>query len=340
MTNRPEILFPLHISLTSLDGIGPGIERKMRGLSIEKPLDLLLTLPISGIKRELVDTVFMYPSGRYVVVEVTIVRHQPGRSKQTAYKVIVQDKEVSFNLVFFHARKDHLNKVLPVGEKRIISGKLELFDGIQQIVHPEYIIQPSEKIKIERFQAIYPLTAGITQKIMRKSLHSALQLLPELEEWIDPSLKKSRSWPDWSKALKLVHEPTSEEAVAPTYPARERLSYDELYAHQLTLAIARVNNRKKVGRKTVGTGDLVASALDELDFKLTKSISNYLSYRYGIREIQDGNSKSVIDYKIMMQRDRWKVTLNMNNIFDSKYYETNLVQMPGRNITVGLNIEI
>ena len=76
------------------------------------------------------------------------------------------------------------------------------------------------------------------------------------------------------------------------------------------------------------------------DFKLTKSISNYLSYRYGIREIQDGNSKSVIDYKIMMQRDRWKVTLNMNNIFDSKYYETNLVQMPGRNITVGLNIEI
>ena len=271
MTNRPEILFPLHKSLTSLEGIGPGIERKMRGLLIEKPIDLLLTLPISGIKRELVDTVFMYPSGKYVVVEVTILKHQPGRSKQTAYKVIVQDKEVSFNLVFFHARKDHLNKVLPVGEKRIISGKLELFDGIQQIVHPEYIIQPSEKTKIERFQAIYPLTAGITQKIMRKSLHSALQLLPELEEWIDPSLKKSRSWPDWSQALKLVHEPTSQDAVAPSYPARERLSYDELYAHQLTLAIARVNNRKKVGRKTVGTGDLVASAVDKLDFKLTKS---------------------------------------------------------------------
>ena len=76
------------------------------------------------------------------------------------------------------------------------------------------------------------------------------------------------------------------------------------------------------------------------DFKLTKSISNYLSYRYGIREIPDENNRSVIDYKIMMERDRWKVTLNLNNIFDSKYYETNLVQMPGKNITVGLNIEI
>ena len=86
----------------------------------------------------------MYPSGRYVVVEVTI-QTSAGAIKQTAYKVIVQDKEVSFNLVFFHARKDHLNKVLPVGEKRIISGKLELFDGIQQIVHPEYIIQPQKR---------------------------------------------------------------------------------------------------------------------------------------------------------------------------------------------------
>ena len=76
------------------------------------------------------------------------------------------------------------------------------------------------------------------------------------------------------------------------------------------------------------------------DFKLTKSISNYLSYRYGVREIQDGYNKSVIDYKIMMHKDRWKVTLNLNNIFDSKYYETNLVQMPGRNITLGLNIKI
>ena len=87
------------------------------------------------------------------------------------------------------------------------------------------------KAKIKSFQAIYPLTAGITQKIMRRSVNSALCLLPELDEWIDPSLKKSRSWPEWKLALKLVHDPSSYEAVAPSFPARERLSYDELYAH-------------------------------------------------------------------------------------------------------------
>ena len=271
MTSRPEILFPLHRSLTTLEGIGPSIEKKMKGLLIDKPVDLLFTLPISFIKRKLVETVFMCPSGQYVIVEVSILKHQPGRTKQSAYKVIVQDKEVSFNLLFFHARKDYLNKILPIGEKRIISGKLELFDGFQQIVHPDYIIQMSEKAQIKSFQAIYPLTAGITKKIMRRSVNSVFQLLPDLEEWIDPSLKESRSWPGWNLALKLVHDPTSHEAFETSFPARERLSYDELYAHQLTLAIARLNNRKKAGRPTLGTGDLEASVLTELGFDLTKS---------------------------------------------------------------------
>ena len=159
-----------------------------------------------------------------------------------------------------------MNKILPIGEKRIISGKLELFDGIQQIVHPDYIIQISEKAQIKCFQAIYPLTAGITQKIMRRSLSSVFHLLPDLEEWIDPSLKESQSWPDWDLALKLVHDPTSHKAFETGFPARERLSYDELYAHQLTLAIARLNNRKKAGRQTLGTGDLEASVLTAVSY--------------------------------------------------------------------------
>ena len=137
---------------------------------------------------------------------------------------------------------------------------------------PDYIIQTSEKAQIKSFQAIYPLTAGITQKIMRRSLNSVFQLLPDLEEWIDPSLKESRSWPDWNLALKLVHDPTSHEAFETGFPARERLSYDELYAHQLTLAIARLNNKKKAGRQTLGTGDLEASVLTELSFDLTLSL--------------------------------------------------------------------
>lgn len=76
------------------------------------------------------------------------------------------------------------------------------------------------------------------------------------------------------------------------------------------------------------------------DFKLTKNISNYLSFRHGVREFQEDYNNTVVDYKVSILRDRWKVTLNLNNIFNSKYYETNLVQMPGRNLTIGLNFKI
>ncbi|MEL0009337.1 MAG: TonB-dependent receptor [Flammeovirgaceae bacterium] len=76
------------------------------------------------------------------------------------------------------------------------------------------------------------------------------------------------------------------------------------------------------------------------DFKLTKNISNYLSFRHGVRESQEDNKNTVVDYKVSMKRYRLKLTLNLNNIFNSKYYETNLVQMPGRNLTIGLNFKI
>ena len=76
------------------------------------------------------------------------------------------------------------------------------------------------------------------------------------------------------------------------------------------------------------------------DFKLTKNISNYLSFRHGVREFQEDYNNTVVDYKVSILRDRWKVTLNLNNIFNSKYYETNLIQMPGRNFEVGINFKI
>ena len=75
-----------------------------------------------------------------------------------------------------------------------------------------------------------------------------------------------------------------------------------------------------------------------LDFKLSKSVSNYISARYGVRGTNDDNNKTVFDYKILIKGNSWNLSVNLNNILNSKYYETNLVQMPGRNLTIGVNI--
>ena len=269
MSTRPEIIFPLFSALTALDGVGPKIAKNFENLGITCPRDLLFTLPYSGIKRDLVATVQGADFPNVLTVQVTVVSHKAGRTKSAAYRVNVEDQETTFQLVFFHARADYLKKMLPVGSTRIVSGKVELFDGVAQMVHPEYMIAPEELNTIPKFEPIYPLTAGVTQKTMVRATRSAVTLLPELSEWIDPAQKQRAGWPDWSAALIGAHEPTALADLSTSNPARERLAYDEFFAHQLTLSLARAQQRRAKGRVTQGTEKLRNKVLAALPYHPT-----------------------------------------------------------------------
>ena len=269
MSTRPEIIFPLFSALTALDGVGPKIAKNFENLGITRPRDLLFTLPYSGIKRDLVATVQGADFPNVLTVQVTVVSHKEGRTKSAAYRVNVEDQETTFQLVFFHARADYLKKMLPVGSTRIVSGKVELFDGVAQMVHPEYMIAPEELNTIPKFEPIYPLTAGVTQKTMVRATRSAVTLLPELSEWIDPAQKQRAGWPDWSAALISAHEPTALTDLSTSNPARERLAYDEVFAHQLTLSLARAQQRRAKGRVTQGTEKLRNRVLAALPYHPT-----------------------------------------------------------------------
>ncbi|MEL7211981.1 MAG: ATP-dependent DNA helicase RecG [Pseudomonadota bacterium] len=264
MSGRPEILFPLFAGLETLDGIGPKTAQNMAVLGVEKPRDLLFTLPHSGIDRAVRSSIREVQAPATVTVEVEVGEHQPAARKGGPYRVFVRDAQTSFQLIFFHARGDYLKKVLPTGQKRLISGRIEIFDGVGQMVHPDHILRADEAADLPAFEPVYPLTAGITQKVMVKASGAVLSRAPELAEWIDPALKAREGWPDWIAALNAVHRPASPQELSPDHPARIRLAYDELLAHQLTLALARASQRKQRGVATVGTGvlqDKVRAAL-------------------------------------------------------------------------------
>jgi ATP-dependent DNA helicase RecG len=182
---------------------------------------------------------------------------------------VVEDAATSFQLVFFHAREDYLQRILPTGARRVVSGKVELFDGIAQMVHPDHVVPVDAAGEIPAFEPVYPLTAGVTQRVMAKAAHAALKRLPDLPEWIDPVQKAQAGWPDWAEALRAAHAPAAALDLSPAHPARERLAYDELMAHQMTLALARAKLRRAKGRATVGTGALQAKVLDALPYALT-----------------------------------------------------------------------
>jgi len=269
MTGRPEILYPLFAGLDTLAGVGPKTAKTFAQMEVEKPRDLLFTLPYSGIDRRHRASIVGMEFPAVVTVEVEIGRHLPAARKGRPYRVEVRDAQTTFQLVFFHAREDWLTKQLPTGQRRVVSGKVELFDGIGQMVHPDHILRTDEADEIPPFEPVYPLTAGLTQRQVAKAARAAIDLAPQLEEWIDPSLRAREGWPSWMRAVEAAHEPLSADELALTAPARQRLAFDELMAHQLTLALARASVRKGKGLPSVGTGRLQSKVLKSLPYHPT-----------------------------------------------------------------------
>ncbi len=271
MTGRPEILFPLFARLETLDGVGPKTAQALVQAGIETPRDVLFGLPYAVIDRRRRDTIQGADLPTTLTVEVTVGVHRAPRNKGGAYRVHVEDSQADFQLVFFHARGDYLKKVLPEGSRRVISGKLELFDGMAQMVHPDHILPVENAREIPEFEPVYHLTQGLTQKTAFKAARSALARAPDLAEWINPAQVAKQNWADWATAITTSHMPRGADDIASHAPARERLAYDEFFAHQVTLALARQRERKARGVVSVASGVLQSKVLASLPYKPTKA---------------------------------------------------------------------
>ena len=267
--SRPERLFPLFADLETLDGVGPKVAKSLAGLGVERPKDLLFLLPASGVDRSRKGSVRDVVPPVTLTVEVEVGAHFPPRTKGRPYRVMVRDSGLEFQLVYFHARGDMLQKLLPTGQRRLISGRIELFDGIAQMVHPDHVLRPEEAAELPAYEPVYPLVAGLTQKTVAKAAASAVARAPELPEWIDGPQKAREGWPDWHAAVAAVHAPAGPADLAQTAPARLRLAYDELFAHQLTLSLARAVLRRGKGVASIGTGRLQARVLGSLPYAPT-----------------------------------------------------------------------
>ncbi|KIN60927.1 ATP-dependent DNA helicase RecG [Sulfitobacter noctilucae] len=271
MSQRPEALFPLFAGLETLEGVGPKTAQHLMQLGVQAPRDLLFTLPYSGIDRSLRDSLQDAVLPATLTVAVTVGQHRPARTKTGAYRIHVEDAQTSFQLVYFRAGGDYLARQIPEGSRRIVSGRVELFDGVAQMVHPDFALPETDASSIPAFEPVYPLTSGITQKLMYKATRGALRLLPQIGEWIDPIQKNQAEWPDFDAAVAAAHDPQNPGDLAASAPARERMAYDELFAHQITLALARLSDRRKKGRVSRGDGTLRARVLAALPYTPTRA---------------------------------------------------------------------
>jgi ATP-dependent DNA helicase RecG len=266
---RDARLNALFAEIETIPGVGPRLAEALAALGVRLPKDLLFTLPGAVVDRRPVASLRDAVLPGTATTTVTVGAHMPPRSKGRPWRVQVRDAALDFQIVYFHARGDQVERLLPTGQRRVVSGKVELFDGVAQMTHPDHVLRPEEAAGLPAFEPVYPLTAGLTQRALARAIAAALDRTPDLAEWIDGPLVAREGWPGWRAALLAAHAPQGTQALAETDPARRRLAYDELFAHQLTLALARQSLRRQKGRETHGTGRLRDMVLRALPYSPT-----------------------------------------------------------------------
>jgi ATP-dependent DNA helicase RecG len=271
---RPDILFPLFADISKISGIGPRTAELIDKAMGRRVRDVLLTPPSGLVERKRSPNIASAQNDEMVILEVEVEEHRPARNKRQPYKVITSDDTGELVLTFFHARPDYLRRVLPDNGRRLISGKIERFRGETQMTHPDYIVPIKDAGSIPDFETIYPLTMGLSLKMVRKAIDGAFQECPELSEWIDQAHLKSESWPNWYDALQGLHFPGSKIEAGSESVNRRRLAYDELLAKQLALALAREHAKRQKGRAFEASGEYVKEILAAAPFEPTDAQMN------------------------------------------------------------------
>jgi len=275
---RPPVLNPLFASLSALPGIGPKLEKlfgRLFGRDEEPPrvIDLLFHLPTGFVDRRNQPKLSEVKPDTVVTVAVTIDRHRPPppHRPRAPYNIEASDDTNTLTITYFNARKDFLQKLLPEGELRYVSGTATFYDGHLQMLHPDRVVDAKGFASLPLIDPVYPLTEGLHPNQVRKAMDLALERLPVLPEWQDEAWLARREYLEFGDALRTIHRPEAPGDIAPEGAAWTRLAYDELLASQLALALLRAHMRVRAGRGSSAEGRLRARITAALPYSLTPS---------------------------------------------------------------------
>ena len=273
---RPSALDPLFAPAAALPGIGPK-NAKLFDRLLDRPqgarvVDVLFHLPQATVDRRARPKIRDAVPGSIVTIEARVTEHRgpPNARSRAPFKVLVEDDTGDVELVFFLANHEWVRSRLPVGATRWISGKLELWDGRRQMVHPDRVMTAEELDRLPSVEPVYGLTDGLYQRTVSRAAEGALKRLPQLPEWISDDTLRDLKLPSFAEALGAMHRPGTPGDIDPAGPAATRLAYDELLANQLALLLVRARMRVIPGRAHLADGDLARRLEAALPFSLTR----------------------------------------------------------------------
>lgn len=266
---RPEILNPLFAEVRAMKGVGPGLAKPLERLGLERVKDVAYHFPVSWTYRKSVSRLDVSDVGENIIVHLTVMEHRSSGSARAPLRIYAADADGNYiTLTFFGRNGGWARKQLPVGEARVISGKLDRYGDELQMVHPDHVVPVGGAGSPGLAEPVYPLSEGLTNKRMGQLAAAALEQIPVLPEWIEPSLLSARGWAQWAESLHVVHRKDDQNA-------RDRLAYDELFSNQLAMRLIRAAMDKRTAVQIRGDGHLVDQL--KLPFALTNAQKRTIS---------------------------------------------------------------
>lgn len=257
---RPEALNSLFVETEALDGVGPKLKKPLEKLGLSRVRDIIFHLPERFVTRRAIADLDAGSEGEQIIVALTPIEHRSS-SGRGPYRVLAQDEVGNVcSLTYFGRASYTAKKLLPVGEKRWVAGRLDRYGDMLQIVHPDHVVADGGDTLARLSEPVYRLSEGLTQPKVAGLVEQALTRLPDMPEWIEPTQLAKKGWPDWADALRAAHK--SEDA-----GPRDRLAYDELLANSLALMLVRADNRARKGQPLRGDGSYRGKL--QLPFPLT-----------------------------------------------------------------------
>jgi ATP-dependent DNA helicase RecG len=267
----------LQSPVTVLHGVGSRVAEKLKGLGIETVQDILFHLPMRYEDRtRLVPVGSLRPGDRVAIegeIELTEVVYRRRRMMISR----LADGTGSITLRFFHFSQQQ-QKGLSRGTRVRCYGEVRGNIGGFEMVHPEYqrIADGDEMPMQESLTAIYPTTEGVHQLTLRKLTDQALSLIDEhtvIEELLPPGLYEDDSGHTLAQALRYLHRPPPSASIElmkdGQHPCQQRLAFEELLAHNVSLQRLRRRIQQYAAPVMSGGKGLYKKLTQQLGFDLT-----------------------------------------------------------------------
>ena len=264
------------MSPARLKGVGPALEKKLAAIGITSIQDLLFHLPLRYEDRTRITLAARAQIGEYMQFEGEVTSCDLQFGKRRSLRCSLRDSSGSMTLRFFHfsaAQKDSL----AVGTQLRVYGEVKHGRAGFELFHPEYkpLSQASQEVS-DTLTPIYPTTEGLMQPRLRSIIGQAVELVvgkDAIEDYLPADLVAKFNLASLTEAIKQIHRPAADafggwDRDAPN-PGRDRLAFEELLTHRLSLRRLRDDAAAKAAPQFVGENQLIRGFLSALPFELT-----------------------------------------------------------------------